>query len=492
MIRLLRLACSVLALLAYAYAHAEAKLITVVTDTQVVDISLTDGAILGLELAQHAAGKNGRVALFGNEGKATIGLTGTGVEEPGRYVSARDYYDLPSGADSLEVRIVGTGTGDVQIAKSYTFHRGSYLIEVAQEITNTSGRVLHAKAVFELSDTPTAPSLGATVYSGPAYYSTASQYRKMGFEEIAKGKGAEPVKADNGWVAMVRHYFVSAWIPEASGDREYFTRQISQNVYGAGVRIPVVELAPGDIRRIGVRLYAGPQEQNTMAAIAPGFEEILDYGWLAILSIPLLWLLKAFHAVAGNWGWSIVLLTVLVKGVLYPLSVGSYRSMARMRALAPQVEAIKTACGSNKKQLGEKIMDLYEKEGANPLGGFVPLLVQIPVFIALFSVLMGTVEMRGAPWILWIADLSANDPYYVLPLLMGATLLVQASLNPKPTERYQVALTWGLPVLFTIAFLFMPAGLVLYWTVNNLLSVLQQWQITRTVVMPTQVVAAGQ
>jgi YidC/Oxa1 family membrane protein insertase len=312
-----------------------------------------------------------------------------------------------------------------------------------------------------------------STFTGAAIYTDQEKFKKVEFKDFG-AKSKHPDKADNGWVALVQHYFFSAWLP-ANGEREYFTRQLGNDLHAAGVIVPFAGAA------LSVPLYAGPQEQDKLEQIAPGLELVVDYGWLTFIAAPMFWVLEWIYKLVGNWGWAIILLTVLIKAIFFPLSAASYKSMAKMRVLTPKLMKLKETYADDRARMNQEMMELYKREKVNPLGGCLPILVQIPVFIALYWVLLGTVEMRGAPWLGWIADLSAKDPYYVLPLIMGVTMFVQTKLNPAPPDPMQAKLMLWMPVIFTGMFLFFPAGLVLYWTVNNALSIAQQWQCNRLV-----------
>jgi YidC/Oxa1 family membrane protein insertase len=307
-------------------------------------------------------------------------------------------------------------------------------------------------------------------------YTAAEKFQKIDFADIEKGKAKFAQKADNGWLAMVQHYFVTALLLPEKLEREFFVRKVGDNLYSAGVIVPVA--ADG---KSTIKIYAGPQEQTKLEKIAPGLELVVDYGWLTMVAAPLFWVLDLIHRLIGNWGWSIIGLTVLIKGAFFPLSAASYKSMAKMKILTPKLMKLKETYGDDKQRLNQEMMELYKKEKVNPLGGCLPIMVQIPVFIALYWVLLGTVEMRNAPWLGWITDLSVKDPYYVLPLIMGATMFIQTKLNPTPPDPIQAKVMLFMPILFTGMFLFFPAGLVLYWTVNNALSIAQQWQINRMI-----------
>jgi YidC/Oxa1 family membrane protein insertase len=279
----------------------------------------------------------------------------------------------------------------------------------------------------------------------------------------------------------VQHYFVSAWIPEQGTPREYFTKQIGENLYSMGLVSALGKLSPGGSLSVTAHYYVGPQDQKHLKAVAPGLEYTVDYGWLTIIAAPLFWVLSAIQKLVHNWGIAIILLTVLIKLGFYPLSAASYRSMAQMRELAPRLQRMKEQFGDDRQKLHQAMMDLYKTEKINPMGGCLPILIQIPVFIALYWVLLGSVEMRHAPFFLWIQDLSATDPYYVLPILMGLTMIIQTSLNPVPPDPVQAKVMKIMPIVFSVFFFFFPAGLVLYWLVNNVLSIAQQWHINRTI-----------
>jgi YidC/Oxa1 family membrane protein insertase len=294
-----------------------------------------------------------------------------------------------------------------------------------------------------------------------------------------KGKTHYPKNSNDGGVAMLQHYFLSAWLPNNGTPREFYTRKLDGGLYAAGVILPAGTIEPGKSTTLAVPLYAGPQEQNKLAKLAPGLELTVDYGWLTIIAVPLFWVLSWFHRWVGNWGVAIILLTVVIKLLFYPLSEASYRSMAKMRVLAPKLQKLKDQYANDRQRLQQAMMELYKTEKINPLGGCLPIVVQIPVFIALYWVLLASVELRHAPFALWIVDLSAPDPWYVLPVLMGATMIIQTRLNPEPPDPVQAKVMKIMPIAFSVFFFFFPAGLVLYWLVNNVLSIAQQWNINR-------------
>ena len=455
------------------------------TDLYVADISSQGGDITRLELVRHpdTEDKSKHFVLFDNGGKhiyvAQSGVIGDGLPNhktewklPGGDLALKD------GEKQLEVRLEANTPSGSKVVKTYVFHRGSYQIDVRHE-----GVPAGAHAYYQITrdgkpaeEQGSSMMMGVTTFTGPAVYTDAEKYQKVEFADILKNKAKFAQKADNGWVAMVQHYFVSAWLPGASTAREFYMRKVGEDLYSAGVILPVA--ADG---KSAVSLYAGPQEQDNLEKIAPGLDLVVDYGWLTVIAAPLFWVLGAIHKLVGNWGWAIIGLTLLLKLMFFPLSAASYKSMAKMRVLTPKLVKLKEAYGDDKQRLNQEMMALYKKEKVNPLGGCLPVLVQIPVFIALYWVLLGTVEMRNAPWLGWITDLSVKDPFYVLPLIMGATMFIQTKLNPTPPDPIQAKVMLFMPIMFTGMFLFFPAGLVLYWTVNNILSIAQQWQITRLV-----------
>lgn len=464
------------------------------TDLYIAEISSQGGDLTHLELVKHHAteDKAKNFVLFDNGGKhvyqAQSGLIGGNLpNHKSIYQFVAGSRELKDGQDLLEVRLETAATDGIKVSKTYTFHRDSYLIDVGHEIVNQSDSPLSTHVYFQTvrdskpPESHTSGALGVTTFTGPATFTEQDKYQKVDFEEIAKGKAKHAKKADNGWIAMVQHYFVSAWLPQGKIEREFFTRKLGDDLYGAGVILPVAAIAPGAASKLAVQLFAGPQEQDKLAKVAPGLDLVVDYGWLTVIAAPLFWILEMIHKMVGNWGWAIIGLTVLLKLIFFPLSAASYKSMAKMKLVTPKLTKLKETYGDDRARLNQEMMELYKREKINPLGGCLPILVQIPVFIALYWVLLGTAEMRYAPWLGWIQDLSAQDPYYVLPLLMGATMMIQTKLNPTPPDPIQAKVMTYMPIVFTAMFLFMPSGLVLYWTVNNLLSIAQQWQITRLI-----------
>ena len=455
------------------------------TDLYVAEISSLGGDITRLELVRHpeTEDKSKNFLLFDNGGKhiylGQSGVIGEGMpNHKTEWKLVAGEHVLKDGEQKLEVRLEAPAANGGKVAKTYVFQRGSYQIEVRHD-----GVAPGAHAYYQITrDGKPAEGqnnsmmMGVVTFTGPAVFTDAEKFQKVEFADILKNKAKFAQKADNGWLAMVQHYFVAAWLPAAGTQREYFMRKVGEDLYSAGVILPV-----GADGKSTISLYAGPQEQDKLEKIAPGLDLVVDYGWLTVIAAPLFWVLGAIYKLVGNWGWAIIGLTMLLKGIFFPLSAASYKSMAKMRVLTPKLMKLKETYGDDKQRLNQEMMALYKKEKVNPLGGCLPVLVQIPVFIALYWVLLGTVEMRNAPWLGWITDLSVKDPYYVLPLIMGATMFIQTKLNPTPPDPIQAKVMLYMPIMFTVMFLWFPAGLVLYWTVTNILSIAQQWQITRMV-----------
>lgn len=391
-------------------------------------------------------------------------------------------YDLESGQDVMNVDLLWNNSANIAVTKRFIFRRGSYLVTLENHVANKSTAPWPVRTYTQLQRSKPLESQEnsyAKSYTGTAYYTAQDKYKKLSFEDIAKSP--HQIVAADGWIAMPEHYFVSAWITNQAGIKTIYTSTMPKARYVIGVYSPSVTVAPGATIVLTEQLFAGPKLQNHLAAIAPGLELTVDYGWLTVFAQPIFWLLDKLQTIFQNWGWSIIFLTILIKLAFYKLSEASYRSMADMRKLTPKLQELKDRYGSDSERLNQAMMELYKKEKINPLGGCLPILVQIPVFIALYWVLLESVEMRQAPFMLWIDNLSAADPYFVLPLLMGISMFVQQQLNPEPADPMQAKAMMLMPFIFTIFFAFFPAGLVLYWVVNNLLSIAQQWYIVRQV-----------
>ncbi len=466
------------------------KLVHVKTDFLEADINTVGGDIQRLDFLKHpdAKDKNKPFALF-QKGEGThnyvaqSGLLGAGLPNHNNLFTAdRDSYELTGNADQVRVRLTAVDSGAVKVTKVITFKRSSYLVNVTYELENSGAAPVNASAYFQLirdSAAPGSDSKFVPTYTGPAFYTDKDKFQKVEFSAIDKGKLELSKNVDNGWIGMLQHYFVAAWLPTDKISREFFARKLDNGLYSAGVVVPVAAVAPGQKAVVSVPLYAGPA-QSSLDNIAPGLGLTVDYGWLTIFSGPLFWVMTLLQGLVQNWGIAIILLTVLIKLVFFPLSAASYRSMAKMRLIAPKFEKIKQQYGDDREQLQKAMMDLYTKEKINPLGGCLPVLIQIPVFIALYYAILESVELRNAPFFGWITDLSAADPYYILPLVMGASMIIQMRLNPTPPDPLQAKVMQIMPIVFSVVFFFFPAGLVLYSIVNNLLSIAQQWYITRS------------
>ncbi|TCO82781.1 protein translocase subunit yidC [Plasticicumulans lactativorans] len=416
---------------------------------------------------------------------AQSGLVASEGEAPDHYAvysAEQTDYRLADGQDRLEVPLVWTSPSGVKVTKTYTFHRGSFVIDLDHRVVNASAEPWRGSQYRQLQRTGVSTSVGigqTYTYTGGVVSTPEKNYEKLDFASLAKQDFNQDVTG--GWLAMIQHYFVSAIVPNQGETNAFYSRALGDNRFVLGMRGAAQSVDPGASADFATRLYVGPKLQDELAKVAPHLELTVDYGKLTLIAQPLFWALKHIHGLIGNWGWSIIILTVLIKLAFFKLSETSYRSMARMRTLAPKMQDLKQRYGDDKQKLNQAMMELYKKEKVNPLGGCLPIVVQIPVFIALYWMLLESVELRQAPWLGWIADLSAQDPFYVLPIIMGATMVIQQRLNPPPPDPVQAKVMMFLPVLFTFMFLWFPSGLVLYWVVNNTLSILQQWVITRRV-----------
>jgi YidC/Oxa1 family membrane protein insertase len=411
--------------------------------------------------------------------------------------------ELAPGMDTLDLRLQATTASGDKVVQTLTFHRGSYVIDVNYQITNAGTTPIAPYAYFQLTrDTKTPDvqsSMAPAAYTGPVIYNETDKFKKVDHGELDK-LAADPSRklpytknTDNGWAGMIEHYFLAAWLPADSPrtPREFYAKKLDNGLYADGVILQAAPIAPGATGGIKVPLYVGPQEQDTLAKLATGLDLVVDYGIFTILAAPLFWLLKWLHSIVHNWGWSIVLLTIIIKSVFYPLNHASARSMAKMKVIAPKMKALQEQYGSDKQQLQMKMMEMYKTEKINPLGGCLPIVVQIPVFIALYWVLLSAVELRHAPWILWIHDLSAPDPYFVLPVIYAITAYLQVRLSPTPIQDpVQAKVMQIMPIAFSVMFIFFPSGLVLYWLVNNSLQIFQQWHMNRVLAREAATAAA--
>ncbi|MFM8554835.1 MAG: membrane protein insertase YidC [Betaproteobacteria bacterium] len=476
-------------------------------DVLALDIDPVGGQIRRGELLRHrdTSAQTNNVLLFDLRANSTYlaqsGLIGApeGQTFP-NHRSAMQVADaglpreLGRGGSAAGVTLIAE-SGGVRFERTLKLARGSYVLEVSDRVTNTGGQTVSPVLYMQLTRDSNPPPGGSDFYStyvGPVIYTDKEKFQKVDFSDIEKGKARHPTTANDGWLGIIQHYFVSAWIPADKLAREYYTRKVDAKLYSVGAKVGLGEIAPGASTTIASRLLAGPQDQRMLETIAPGLDLAVDYGFLTVIAKPIFWLLEKLHGLVGNWGWAIVLLTIVIKTVFYPLQAASYRSMARMKAVTPRLMALRERYGEDRVRLNQAMMELYKTEKINPLGGCLPIVVQIPVFIALYWVLLSSVEMRDAPWIGWIQDLAAPDtlfgtipgldmPIGLLPILMAVTMFIQTKLNPTPPDPIQAKLMMFMPLIFSVMFFFFPAGLVLYWLVNNIYSIIQQWLITRSI-----------
>jgi YidC/Oxa1 family membrane protein insertase len=378
----------------------------------------------------------------------------------------------------------------VKLVKTYTLTRGRYDMTVQHDVVNNSGQAVSPQLYLQLvrdgnklsSETPF-----YSTFTGPAIYAEAQKYQKVEFADIEKNKADFEKTATNGYVAMVQHYFATAWVLGEGVARDNFARKIDNNLYAVGAITALPAVAPGQTQSVQARLFVGPQAEKVLETITPGLELVKDYGWLTILAKPLYWLLEKIHGFVQNWGWAIVLLVVLIKAAFYWLNASAYKSMAKMKAINPRIMEMRERLKGNPQQMQQEMMKMYREEKVNPLGGCFPILIQIPVFIALYWVLLSSVEMRNAPWLGWITDLSSPDPYFILPLVMAVTTMIQTALNPLPPDPLQAKLMWLMPLMFSVMFFFFPSGLVLYWITNNVLTIAQQSFINNRMGVPLKI-----
>ena len=468
--------------------------ITVTTDLLELVIDLTGGDVIEAALLDYPDNIDTPdvpfVLLEQNSLRtytAQSGLVGPdGIDSSSRAIfkSEEMAYQMVPG-EPLEVTLEYLGDGDVAVRKTFSFLPNNYAVDIAYTINNNSGSVWRAVPFAQIKrDSSPPPNIdtsgfGMQPFLGAATTTVEDRFRKFTFSDMAE----DPWKAkiEGGWIAMLQHYFVAAWIPSSTETHAYSTRQTSGGLNIAGFTSPALVVAPGLTGQWQSTLYVGPKHQYALADLATHLDLVVDYGWLWWIAQPLFWLLTKIQSVVTNWGVAIIMLTVLVKAVFFQLSAASYRSMAKMRKVQPKMVAIREQYAEDKQKQSQAMMELYKKEKINPMGGCLPILIQMPVFIALYWVLMESVELRQAPFALWIDDLSAMDPYFVLPLMMGASMFFMQKLNPPPPDPMQAKIMQWLPVVFTFFFLWFPSGLVLYWVVNNLLSMAQQFVITRRI-----------
>jgi YidC/Oxa1 family membrane protein insertase len=468
-------------------AVAKSETVRVRTDVLIAEVDSLGGTLKRLELLKHkdAIDPAKNFVLFGPEHSysAQSGLIGEGLPNhrtPWRVQPG--VRELQPDGDRIEIKLIADGPNGSTVEKSYTFRRDSYIVDVAFEVSNPGASPLALHAYYQVVRDGKAPA-GETAmmytFTGAAVYTPEKAFQKVEFSDLDKNKGEFQKQAASGWIGMVQHYFVAAWLPQDKAARENYAKKLPDGLYSAGAILAAPAIEPSGKARIDVALFAGPQEQQRLKTAAPGLDLVVDYGWLTIIAWPLFAVLEFFYKWSGNWGVAIILLTVLIKLIFFPLSAASYKSMAKMKLITPRLQKIREMYQHDRTKMNQAMMELYKTEKINPLGGCFPILVQIPVFIALYWVLLAAIELRHAPFILWIRDLSALDPYYVLPVLMTVTMILQTKMNPTPPDPVQAKVMQFMPYMFSVFFFFFPAGLVLYWLVNNILSILQQWQIQR-------------
>ncbi|MDB5900359.1 MAG: 60 kDa inner rane insertion protein [Ramlibacter sp.] len=467
--------------------------VVVSTDVMRVTFDTEGGSVVRTEFLKIAGDKAGHPFVLMDQSADRVYLAQSGLvggdfpthKTPMNFSGDRA---LREGANELVVNFESPAQGGVKLVKTYTFRRGAYDIGARHTVINTGAAPVNPRLYVQLvrdgNKLPGESSFYST-FTGPAVYTPEKKFHKVDFSDIDKGKAEIDKVSTSGYVAMVQHYFASAWILPDGLERENFVRKVDNNLYAVGMLAPLA-VAPGATVNVDAKLYSGPEEEKRLEQVATGLDLVKDYGWLTILAKPLYWLLSQLHSFIGNWGWSIMALVLLIKIAFYWLQAKGYESMAKMKAINPKVMAMRERFKDNPQQMQQEMMRIYKEEKVNPLGGCLPIIVQIPVFIALYWVLLSSVEMRNAPWIGWIRDLSAPDPYFILPVVMTLTSMVQTALNPVPPDPMQAKMMWFMPLAFSVMFFFFPAGLVLYWITNNVLSIAQQWLINTRMGVPPQ------
>ncbi|WP_119964136.1 membrane protein insertase YidC [Simplicispira lacusdiani] len=477
-------------------APAKRERVEVATDVLRLVFDSEGGSLTQAELLQHSdlADKSRNFLLF-DESAQRVYLAQTGLIG-GDFPTHKTVMSVVPGARALKdgeneltVRFESPDLGGVKLVKTWTAKRGAYDLAVKHEVVNTGTAPVSPKLYLQLvrdGNKPAGESSFYSTFTGPAVFTQDKKYQKVEFKDIEDNKADFQKESDSGYVAMVQHYFASAWLLPEGAKREIFMRKVDANLYSVGMITALDTIAPGASKALDARLFAGPQVETNLEKLAPGLELVKDYGWLTILSKPLYWLLDQLHKLLGNWGWAIVALVLLLKIAFYWLNAKAYASMAKMKAINPKIMEMRERLKDKPQQMQQEMMRIYREEKVNPMGGCFPIMIQIPVFIALYWVLLSSVEMRNAPWIGWVHDLSAPDPFFILPVLMTLSTLLQTALNPAPPDPMQAKMMWIMPLMFSVMFFFFPAGLVLYWLTNNILSIAQQWIINTRMGVPPQ------
>ena len=466
--------------------------VQVETDVMRVEIDTEGGDLRLLDLLQYPQAKDTPdkpVRLLTDEDLVFVaqsGFIGDEANSPNHHTlwqTSAGQYRLADGQGELRVPLTWVGPTGVTVTKTYVFKRGSYDIGLEQQVANNGQNSWSARQYVQLQrKDPGDKNKDQFVrtYTGGVLYTPEEKYEKISFKDMASDNLSR--KSQEGWIAMIQHYFLAAWVPATGQENNFYTKALSDHHFVIGAYAPPLTVNPGESKSAQAQLFAGPKLQRVLETTAPGLDLTVDYGALTLIAKPIFWLLEQFHKIFSNWGWAIIFVTITLKALFFRLSASSYRSMANMRKLQPKLAELKEKYAGDKQKLNHAMMEMYRKEKVNPLGGCLPILVQIPVFISLYWVLIEAVEMRQAPFIGWLTDLSAKDPYFILPVIMGVSMFIQQKLSPPPSDPLQAKIMQFFPIMFTGFFAFFPSGLVLYWVVNNLLSILQQWYINKTIV----------
>ena len=469
-------------------ASAMSQRVHVVTDTLDVIIDTRGGDIRQVDLLKYPTASNMPDVPFRlmRESLPNLFVAQSGLlsdsDAPDHYAifsTEKTSYELQAGQDELRVPLTWQNDSGIKVTKTIIFHRGQHVIDIEQKIENSSDVEWQGRQYRQLQRSRpdgSGESVFIHTYTGGVIYSEEEHYEKIDFDDMEEANLSRDIKG--GWAAMIQHYFLGAIIPPMSESNHFYTKAVGDDRFVLGLVSPSKTINAGQIDRFTTTYYVGPKNQAVLEEMGDNLDLTVDYGILSVIAKPMFWTLSWFHNLFGNWGWAILMITLIIKAIFYPLSAASYRSMANMRRFAPKMQQLKERYGDDRQKMSQAMMELYKKEKINPLGGCLPMMVQIPVFIALYWVLLESVELRQAPFIFWITDLSIKDPYYVLPVLMGISMFVQQKLNPAPPDPVQAKIMMALPIIFTAFFAFFPAGLVLYWFANSALSVAQQWYIT--------------
>lgn len=458
------------------------------------------GSIMRAELLKHTEGEKGEkrnIVLLDSSAarayEAQSGLVGladqASLPNHKTIMSFSGERTLKEGQNELVVRFESPEQGGIKYAKTYTLKRGAYDMVVKHEAINATAASVSAQLYMQLvrdGNKPPGESSFYSTFTGPVVYTAEKKYQKAEFSDIEKNKTDFQKTSASGYVAMAQHYFASVWLLADGVQRELYMQKVKDNLYSVGMKAPMTAIAPGATQTTETKLFIGPQVENNLEALYPGLELIKDYGVLTILAKPMYWVMEKLHGYIGNWGWTIIALVLLIKAAFYWLNAKAYSSMAKMKAVNPKIMEMRERLKDKPQEMQQQMMKIYKEEKVNPMGGCFPIMVQIPVFIALYWVLLSSVEFRGAPWVGWIHDLSLPDPWFLLPVIMTLTTMLQTALNPAPPDPMQAKLMWFMPLAFSVMFFFFPAGLVLYWITNNVLSIAQQWLINKRMGVPPQ------